>query len=147
MNRHLALMLALTVAAMAGEALAQRPPAPDESVLQIPQTAPGTSWSFIGYGITTPGDPQWFVTNSTPRGGTMGQSISTTPPHSAVLVIASELLDRPIDSDNELLTIARARHARLAERWTLSKHEEALARHAGTRCARHEMAGREAEDK
>jgi len=147
MTRHRALILALAIAAMAGEAIAQRPPALDESVLQIPQTAPGTAWSFIGYGITTPGDPQWFVTNSTPRGGTMGQNISTSPPHSAVLVIASELLDKPIDSDNELLTIARARHARLAERWTLSKHEETMARHAGTRCARHEIAGREAEDK
>ena len=67
----------------------------------------------------------------------MGRSLSTTEPHSAVLVMSSELLDQPIESDTELLTIARARHARIGERWVLSKHEETIARHAGTRCARH----------
>ena len=69
----------------------------------------------------------------------MGRSLSTTEPHSAVLVLSSELLDKPIESDTELLAVAQDRHARIGERWTLSKHEETLARHAGTRCARHLM--------
>jgi hypothetical protein len=146
MIRSSALIPALFIA-LTGVASAQRSPAPDESVLQIPQSSPGSPWSFIGYGITTPSDPQWFATTSTPRGGAMGRSFSAAPPHSAVLVLSSELLEQPIDSDSELLTVARARHARLAERWTLGKHEEVLTRHAGTRCARHEIAAREPEDK
>jgi hypothetical protein len=77
----------------------------------------------------------------------MGRSMSTTEPHSAVLVISGELLDQPVESDNELLAVAKQRHARIGERWVLSKHDETLARHGGTRCARHTMAAREPEDK
>lgn len=148
MHHILATVLLVAAAASPVTALAQTPAtALDESVGQIPQSAPGTPWSFIGYGITTPTDPQWFVATSTPRGGAMARSLSTTEPHSAVLVLSSELLDKPIESDTELLAVAQDRHARISERWTLSKHEETLARHAGTRCARHLMTAREPEDK
>jgi Sel1 repeat len=147
MLRLTGLFLALALSAASGHSSAQGAPALDPNVGQIPQTAPGTPWSFIGYGITTPGDSQWFVTTSTPRGGAMGRSMSTTEAHSAVLVVSSELLDQAIESDTELLTIARARHARIGERWVLGKHEETIARHAGTRCARHQMTAREPEDK
>jgi TPR repeat protein len=146
MARYLRLVHALALAAACGLAMAQSSAAFEESVGQIPQSAPGTAWSFIGYGITTPGDSQWFVTTSTPRGGAMGRSMSTTEPHSAVLVISSELLDRPVESDADLLTIAKTRHARIGERWTLGRHEETLTRHAGARCARHVMAARAPED-
>jgi hypothetical protein len=146
MLRLFVLILALALAAIGGRTVAQVSPTLEENVGQIPQTAPGTPWAFIGYGITTPSDSQWFVTTSTPRGGAMGRSMSTTEPHSAVLVIASELLDQPIGSDADLLAVAKSRHARIGERWVLSKHEETPTRHAGTRCARHEMAAREPED-
>lgn len=148
MHRILATVLLVAAAASPVTALAQKPaPTLDESVGQIPQSAPGTPWSFIGYGITTPTDPQWFVATSTPRGGAMGRSLSTADSHSAVLVLSSELLDKPVESDTELLAVAQERHARINERWTLSKHEETLSRHAGTRCARHLMTAREPEDK
>jgi hypothetical protein len=148
MHRILATVLLVAAATTSATAVAQRPaPALDESVGQIPQSAPGTPWSFIGYGITTPTDPQWFVATSTPRGGAMGRNLSTTDSHSAVLVLSSELLDKPIESDTELLAVAQDRHARISERWTMGKHEETLARHAGTRCARHLMTAREPEDK
>lgn len=148
MHRILATVLLAAAATISATAVAQRPaPALDESVGQIPQSAPGTPWSFIGYGITTPTDPQWFVATSTPRGGAMGRNLSTTDAHSAVLVLSSELLDKPIESESELLALAQDRHARISERWTIGKHEETLARHAGTRCARHLMTAREPEDK
>jgi len=146
MARYLRLIHALALTTACGLAAAQGSPAFEETVGQIPQSAPGTAWSFIGYGITTPGNSQWFVTTSTPRGGAMGRSMSTTEPHSAVLVISSELLDQPIESDADLLTVAKTRHARIGERWTLGKHEESLTRHAGARCARHVMAARAPED-
>jgi hypothetical protein len=148
MHRILATVLLVAAATTSATAAAQRPaPALDESVGQIPQSAPGTPWSFIGYGITTPTDPQWFVVTSTPRGGAMGRNLSTTDSHSAVLELSSELLDKPIESESELLTLAQDRHARISERWTVGKHEETLTRHAGTRCARHLMTAREPEDK
>ncbi|HQR20962.1 MAG TPA: tetratricopeptide repeat protein [Burkholderiaceae bacterium] len=146
MVRLSAIALTTTLLA-AGSAAAQGAPSLETNVGQIPQTAPGAPWSFIGFAITSPADSQWFVTTSTPRGGTMGRSMSTTEPHSAVLVVSSELLERPVESDNELLAIARQRHARIGERWVLSQHDETLTRHAGTRCARHVMEAREPEDK
>jgi hypothetical protein len=126
----------------------QAPASPAEDhVVRIPQTAPGTPWSFIGYGITTPTDPTWFVANSTPRGGTMGRTLATAPPSSAVLVMSSELLDQPLESDTALLAAAKDRHAKLGERWIVSRHDETIVRHAGTRCARHVMTARALEDR
>ena len=129
-------------------ALSQRPAGGlDESVAQIPQSAAGTPWSFIGFGVVTPTDPKWFVASSTPRGGTMGQTLAASPPGSAILTMASELLDQPLESDNELLRVVKDRHARLSERWSLSRHDETVVRHAGTRCARHLIDARALEDK
>jgi Sel1 repeat len=145
--RRLTGLLLLLAATSASDVASQGMPSLEANVGQIPQTAPGAPWSFIGYAITPPASAEWFVTTSTPRGGAMGRSMSTTEPHSAVLVVASELLDQPVGSDNELLAVAKQRHARIGERWVLSQHEETLARHAGTRCARHVMAAREPEDK
>jgi len=87
-----------------------------------------------------------MVSVGTPRSGTMGRAASAGD-GGASLVISSELLDRPIDGDTALLAVARDRHARLSERWTLDKHEEILVRHAGARCARHQMTAREPEDR
>lgn len=145
--RRLTALLLLLAATSANNVASQDAPSLEGNVGQIPQSAPGAPWAFIGYAITPPADSQWFVTTSTPRGGTMGRSMSTTEPHSAVLVIASELLDQPIGSDNELLAVAKQRHGRIGERWVLSRHDETISRHAGTRCARHVMAAREPEDK
>src|SRR5512134_3955738 len=91
----------LTAAALLGgdPVHAQRAPGLDENVGQIPQSAPGSPWSFIGFGILTPSSPQWFVTVSTPRSGAMGRSLSTNAAHGAVLVISSELLEQPIEAD------------------------------------------------
>jgi hypothetical protein len=123
-------------------------PAPrvDERVAQIPQSAPGTPWAFIGYGVNTPKSSEWFVTSGTPRGGTLGRHLSTTEPHSAILVLQGEALQQPIESDAALLALTRDRHAKLGERWTLQRHDETIVRHAGTRCARHVIDAREPED-
>ncbi len=145
--RLLASLLAAAALLGSDPVHAQRVPGLDENVGQIPQSAPGSPWSFIGFAVVTPSSPQWFVTVSTPRSGAMGRSLSTDEAHGAVLVISSELLEQPIDSDTELLAAARDRHARLGERWTIGKHEETLVRHAGTRCARHSISAREPEDK
>jgi hypothetical protein len=122
-------------------------PAIDDRVAQIPQRTPGARWSFIGYGITAPAGAEWFVTDGTPRGGTLGRYLSTTEPHTAVLVLSSEVLDAPVETDAALLDRARARHARIGDRWALQRHEETLVRHAGTRCARHDIVAREPEDR
>jgi hypothetical protein len=119
----------------------------DERVVQLRQTAPGTPWSFIGYEVNAPASAAWFVASSTPRGGTMGQDVSTSEPSTAVLVLSSENLARPVESDAALLQLARSRHARLGERWTIAQHDESLFRHAGTRCARHVIEAREPEDR
>jgi hypothetical protein len=141
----LAALASLAVSA-AAQRTAEPPPRVDERVAQIAQTAPGSTWAFIGYAVTTPG-ADWFVADGTPRGGTMGRHLSAAQPHSAVLVLASETLERPVESDAALLALARARHARIGERWTLQRHEENVVRHAGTRCARHAIDAREPEDR
>ena len=113
--RRLTGLLLLLAATSASDVASQGMPSLEANVGQIPQTAPGAPWSFIGYAITPPASAEWFVTTSTPRGGAMGRSMSTTEPHSAVLVVASELLDQPVGSDNELLAVAKQRHARIGE--------------------------------
>jgi hypothetical protein len=118
-----------------------------ERVAQIAQTAPGAPWAFIGYAVTAPSTGDWFVADGTPRGGTMGRQLSAVEPHSAVLVFASELLDKAIDSDAALLDLARTRHGRIGERWSLQRHDETVVRHAGTRCVRHVIEAREPEDR
>jgi Sel1 repeat len=145
------LLLFVTVVAI-GSAHAQRqpadqPPRIDENVAQIPQTALGAPWAFIGFAVVTPTEPDWFVATSTPRGGSMGRHLSATEDHTAVLVLSSEILDKPIETDSALLELARTRHARLSERWQIGKHEETIVRHAGTRCARHTLEARQPEDK
>jgi hypothetical protein len=129
--------------ALAGPGFAQTA-TDDEHVGKIPQSAPGTAWSFIGFGFTTPADPAWFVATGTPRSAAMGRSLATAD-HTAVLAITSELLEQPVESDTALLTVARDRHSRIGERLTIAAHEETLVRHAGTRCARHRISGREPE--
>jgi hypothetical protein len=119
----------------------------DENVGLLPQTAPGTPWSFIGFSITTPSDPAWMVSVGTPRSGTMGRAATSGAVDGVALVVSSELLDAPIDSDTALVAMARDRHARLSERWQLEKHDETVVRHAGTRCARHQITAREPEDR
>ena len=126
-------------AAHAQRAPADQPPNIDERVAQIPQTALGAPWAFIGFAVTTPTDPNWFVATSTPRGGSMGRHLSGGDDHTAVLVLSSDLLAKPIDTDAALLELSRARHAKLSERWQIGKHEETIVRHAGTRCARHKL--------
>ena len=133
--------------AHAQRAPADQPPRIDERVAQIPQTALGAPWAFIGFAVTTPTDPEWFVATSTPRGGSMGRHLSANDAHTAVLVMSSEMLDKPIDTDSALLELARARHAKLSERWQIGKHEETIVRHAGTRCARHTLEAIQIEDK
>jgi hypothetical protein len=145
--------LALVAAGFFGTAAAQTAPAPqrpavlDETVSQIPQTAPGSPWSFIGFGIVSPEDARWFVATSSPRGGVLGRSLSTTELHTALIVVSSELLDQPLPSDAEFLAGMRDRHAKLAERWTILQHEETAVRHAGARCARHTISARQPEDR
>jgi hypothetical protein len=145
--------LPLLVAVLAGStahaqrAAADQPPRIDESVAQIRQTALGAPWAFIGFAVTTPTDPEWFVATGTPRGGSMGRHVSASDAHTAVLVMSSEILDKPIDTDSALLEFARARHAKLSERWQIGKHEETIVRHAGTRCARHTLEAIQIEDK
>ena len=139
-------LLVLSVALHATAVTAQ-PNTGDESVGLLPQTAPGTPWSFIGFGIVTPTDPAWMVSVGTPRSATMGRAASADADGDASLVISSELLEQPTSNDTALLTVARDRHARLGERWALDKHEETLVRHAGARCARHQMTAREPEDR
>ncbi len=145
--------LLLLFAGLAGNAAhAQRtpadpPPRIDERVAQIPQTALGAPWAFIGFAVTTPTDPNWFVATSTPRGGSMGRHVSANDAHTAVLVLSSEILDKPVDTDSALLELARARHSKLSERWQIGKHEETIVRHAGTRCARHTLEAVQPEDK
>jgi hypothetical protein len=138
--------LALASAAHAQTNAPTAPPNIDEQVAQIPQTALATPWAFIGYAITTPDSADWFVATSTPRGATMGRDVDRKAGSTAVLVFTSEILDKPVDSDTALLQLARARHAKIGERWVVSKHEEKLVRHAGTRCSRHELTAREPED-
>ncbi len=126
---------------------ADQPPRIDENVAQIPQTALGAPWAFIGFAVVTPTEPDWFVATSTPRGGSMGRHLSVTEDHTAVLVLSSEILDKPVETDSALLELTQARHARLSERWQIGKHEETIVRHAGTRCARHTLEARQQEDK
>ena len=133
-------------AAQAQRAPADQPPRIDERVAQIPQTALGAPWAFIGYAVTTPSDPNWFVATGTPRGGSMGRHLSSGDDHTAVLVLSSDLVGKPIDSDAALLELARSRHAKLSERWQIGKHEETIVRHAGTRCARHTLEAIQHED-
>lgn len=148
MLRLLLIIAALLPAFAAAQTPAAAPPPRiEDNVAQIPQTALGAPWAFIGYAITPPSDPEWFVANSTPRGGTMGRQLSSSGEHTAVLVLASELLDQPIDSDAALLELARGRHAKIGERWNVGTHEETITRHAGTRCARHVLEAIEPEDR
>jgi hypothetical protein len=148
MNRFLVLSSLCAGLLACGSAHSQRlASGGDDSVAQIPQTAAGTPWSFIGFGITTPADPQWFVANSTPRTGTMGRTLSASPPNAATLAISSELLEQPLDTDTALLAAAKSRHARIGERWEVSRHDETIERLAGTRCARHAIAARAPEDR
>ena len=117
----------LLFVALAGAAHAQRtqpdqPPRVDERIAQIPQTALGAPWAFIGYAVTTPTDPNWFVATSTPRGGSMGRHLSGGDDHTAVLVLSSDILTQPVDTDAALLELARSRHSKLSERWQIGKH-------------------------
>ncbi|MEP6608866.1 MAG: tetratricopeptide repeat protein [Burkholderiaceae bacterium] len=134
-------------AAHAQRASTDGPPNIDERIAQIPQTALGSPWAFIGFAIRTPVEPEWFVATATPRGGSMGRHLSATEAHTAVLVLSSEILDRPVETDSALLELSRSRHAKLSERWTIHKHDETIVRHAGTRCARHTLEALEVEDK
>ena len=149
MRSWLPLLIAVLAAAPthAQRAMTDQPPRIDERVAQIPQTALGAPWAFIGFAVTTPSEPQWFVATSTPRGGSMGQHLSVNDAHTAVLVLSSEILSTPVDTDSALLELARGRHAKLAERWQISKHDETIVRHAGTRCARHVLEAIQLEDK
>lgn len=146
MSRIAAVLVLATALVAGGPALAQRPPA-DDSIAQIPQSAPGTPWSFIGFGVTTPANTDWKVASSTPRGATMARAMLADASQGAVLVIASELRDAEIASDADLLAVVQAQHARIGERYAVAQHEETLVRHAGTRCARHTIAARVPEDK
>lgn len=145
--------LTLFVAVLAGSpAHAQRAPAEqaptiEERVAEIPQTALGAPWAFIGFAVATPTAPDWFVAISTPRSGSMGRHLSANDDHTAVLVLSSEILDNPIETDSALLALARSRHAKFSERWQIGKHEETIVRHAGTRCARHTLDAIQLEDK
>ncbi len=151
-------LAALVLSAAAGAAFAQTAPAPaptapagppriDERVLQIPQSTPGTQWSFIGYSVKTPAEAQWFVASGNPRGGVMGRQVVQVQEGTAVLVFSSEALSQPVETDDLLLALARERHGRIGERWTVNHHDETLVRHAGTRCSRHTIEAREPEDK
>ena len=62
----------------------------------------------------------------------MGRHVSASDAHTSVLVMSSEILDKPIDTDSALLGLHRARHAKLSERWQINKHDETIVRHAGT---------------
>jgi TPR repeat protein len=128
---------------LGAQAPSASPPRVDERVAQIPQSAPGAPWSFIGYAVTPPAGTAWFVATGTPRGGTMGRVPGSR--HTAVLVMASEILPAPVESDAALLDLARGRHAKLSERWSMQKHDESAVRHGGTRCARHTIVARDPE--
>ncbi|MGZ9030962.1 MAG: tetratricopeptide repeat protein [Burkholderiaceae bacterium] len=149
--RLFAFFLIWLATALTGGAFAQPAPAAapriDERVAQIVQTAPGAPWAFIGYAVTPPANGNWFVANGTPRGGTMGRQLSATESHTAVLVLSSESIGTTVDSDTGLLELARTRHAKIGERWSVQRHEETIVRHAGTRCARHLIEAREPEDR
>lgn len=133
-------------AAHAQRAPADGPPIIEERVAQIPQTALGAPWAFIGFAVATPTDPEWFVATSNPRSGSMGRHLSASGDHTAVLVLSSEILAKPIETDGALLELARSRHAKLSERWQIGTHEETIVRHAGTRCARHKLEAIQLED-
>lgn len=135
------------IAAAHGEVGPDRAPRVDERVARIPQAAPGTPWAFIGYAVTPPSGARWFVAAGTPRGGTMGRQLAPTEPHTAVLVMASEPLDRPIETDAALLEAMRERHGRIGDRWAVHRHDEVAVRHGGTRCARHSIEAREPESR
>lgn len=77
----------------------------------------------------------------------MSRAVNASSRLGAVLVVASELRDTEVESDAELVALVRTQHARIAERFTVEKQEETVLRHAGTRCARHSLTGRELEDK
>jgi hypothetical protein len=147
MPRLLLIIAALLTPVASAQSPAAAPPRVEDNVALIQQTALGAPWAFIGYAITPPSDPEWLVAESTPRGGTMGRRLAPGGEHTAVLVLASELLDKPVDSDAALLELARNRHAKIGERWQVSKHEETIDRHAGTRCARHVLEAIEPEDR
>lgn len=147
MPRLLPIIAALLTPVAAAQTPAAAPPRIEDNIAQIQQTAPGAPWAFIGYAITPPADAGWFVANGTPRGGAMGRLLSSGGDQTAVLVLASELLDKPVDSDTALLELARGRHAKIGERWEVSKHEETITRHAGTRCARHVLEAIQPEDR
>src|SRR5512134_227462 len=147
MPRLLLIIAALLTPVASAQSPAAAPPRVEDNVALIQQTPLGAPWAFIGYAITPPSDPEWFVAESTPRGGTMGRRLAPGGEHTAVLVLASELLDKPVDSDAALLELARNRHAKIGERWQVSKHEETIDRHAGTRCARHVLEAIEPEDR
>jgi hypothetical protein len=144
---HALLALVTALLTLQAQAQAAGPPRVDDQIGQIPQSAPGAPWAFIGFAFTPPSDAEWFVATSTPRGATMGQNLSKSEPHTAIIVLASELLDKPVESDAALLELARERHAKIGERWQIGKHEETIVRHAGTRCARHVMEAIEPEDR
>lgn len=138
--------LALACALLPAAAFAQSAPV-DDNIAHIPQSAPGTPWSFIGFGFTSPVNTEWRVASSTPRGATLSRALLNDASQGAVLVVASELRDAEITSDAELLAVVQAQHARIGERFVLGQHEETLTRHAGTRCARHTLTARVPEDK
>ena len=144
--KQLPALWVLTVALHAG-AVAAQPNAGDESVGLLPQTAPGTPWSFIGFAIATPSDPAWMVSVGTPRSGTMGRAASAAP------TVAHRWSSPASCSIGRSTATPRCWPLRgigtpdLSERWTLDKHEETLVRHAGARCARHQMTAREPEDR
>ncbi len=138
-------LISLAAVAVAQPTTPDSAPRVDDRVSQIPQSVTSTSWAFIGYGVITPATADWFVTDSTPRGGTLGRHLSAGEAHSAVLVLSSESLDKPVESDAALLELTRTRHARIGDRWAIQRHDETLVRHAGTRCARHVIDAREPE--
>jgi hypothetical protein len=86
-------VLFVLAAMLHAAAVAAQPNAGDESVGLLPQTAPGTPWSFIGFAIATPSDPAWMVSVGTPRSGTMGRAASAGADGGASLVISSELVE------------------------------------------------------
>lgn len=133
-------------AAYAQPVPADQAPRIDERVAQIQQTALGAPWAFIGFAVATPADPEWFVAIGNPRSGSMGRHLSASGEHTAVLVMSSEILGKPVETDSALLELARSRHAKLSERWQIGKHEETIVRHAGTRCARHKLEAIQLED-
>lgn len=123
-----------------------RPAVLDETVSRIPQTSPGSPWSFIGFAVVSPEDNRWFVTSSSPRGGVFGRSLSESRSHTALIVVSSELIEQSWGSDTQFLAQMRDRHAKLAERWVIVRHDEMAERFAGARCSRHVISARQAEE-